>query len=78
MTVFTRQADGVRLTANGRDITDSIRTPEVTMLASAASARPVVPATDSASDKVPGGPPTGTGRRSPLSVAATWPHLSHG
>jgi CMP/dCMP kinase len=39
---FTRQADGVCLTANGRDISGLIRTPEVTMTASAVSARPVV------------------------------------
>ncbi len=34
--------EGVRLISNGEDITDYIRTPEVTMLASAVSARPVV------------------------------------
>ncbi|MCU0593274.1 MAG: (d)CMP kinase [Desulfobacterales bacterium] len=33
---------GQRLTANGEDITDAIRTPEISMLASAVSARPVV------------------------------------
>lgn len=39
---FERGADGPRLYANGEDITERIRTPEVTMLASAVSARPVV------------------------------------
>ena len=39
---FTRHADGVSLMANGRDISSLIRTPAVTMMASAASARPVV------------------------------------
>jgi cytidylate kinase len=34
--------EGHRLIANGEDITDRIRTPEITMLASAVSARPVV------------------------------------
>lgn len=33
---------GLRLISGGRDITDQIRTPEITMLASALSARPVV------------------------------------
>jgi cytidylate kinase len=33
---------GQRLTANGEDITDAIRTPEISMLASAVSARPAV------------------------------------
>lgn len=33
---------GLRLISNGRDITDEIRAPEITMLASAVSARPVV------------------------------------
>ncbi|UCD78573.1 MAG: (d)CMP kinase [Desulfobacterales bacterium] len=33
---------GLRLISNGEDITDRIRTPEITMLASAVSARPVV------------------------------------
>ena len=33
---------GQRLTANGEDITDAIRTPEISMLASAVSARPGV------------------------------------
>ena len=39
---FTRHADGVRLTADGRDLSGLIRSPEVTMKASAISARPVV------------------------------------
>ena len=39
---FRRTPAGLRLFANGRDITDFIRTPEITMLASAVSARPVV------------------------------------
>jgi len=39
---FERLADGVRLLANGEDISGRIRTPEVTMKASAVSARPVV------------------------------------
>jgi len=39
---FSRSEDGLRLILNGVDITDSIRTPDVTMLASAISARPVV------------------------------------
>lgn len=39
---FTRHAAGVRLMANGRDISGLIRTPEVTMKASAISARAVV------------------------------------
>jgi len=34
--------DGLRLISDGLDITDRIRTPEITMLASAVSARPVV------------------------------------
>lgn len=33
---------GLRLISNGADITDRIRTPEITMLASAISARPVI------------------------------------
>ena len=37
-----RNNDNVRLLLNGRDITGLIRTPEITMLASAVSARPVV------------------------------------
>jgi len=39
---FSRSEDGLRLILNDVDITDSIRTPDVTMLASAISARPVV------------------------------------
>jgi CMP/dCMP kinase len=39
---FTEQDHGLRLTLNGRDVTDEIRTPRITMLASAISARPVV------------------------------------
>jgi cytidylate kinase len=36
---LTRSKDGLRLIANGVDITNRIRTPEITMLASAVSAR---------------------------------------
>lgn len=39
---FVKSEEGLRLILNGRDITDHIRTPQVTMMASAASARPVV------------------------------------
>ena len=39
---FGEKKEGLRLTLNGEDISDSIRTPEITMLASAVSARPVV------------------------------------
>lgn len=39
---FLPGTDGQRLTANGEDITDAIRTPEIAMLASAVSARAVV------------------------------------
>lgn len=39
---FFRNENGLRLFANGTDITDQIRTPEITMAASAISARPVV------------------------------------
>lgn len=39
---FVRRPEGVRLICNGDDVTDRIRTPDVTMLASAVSARPVV------------------------------------
>jgi cytidylate kinase len=39
---FTPEAEGQRLIANGLDITDAIRTPEISMLASTVSARPVV------------------------------------
>lgn len=39
---FLDTKSGLRLLANGTDITDRIRTPEISMFASAASARPVV------------------------------------
>jgi len=39
---FVVADDGLRLISDGQDITDRIRTPEITMLASAVSARPVV------------------------------------
>jgi cytidylate kinase len=39
---FSDTENGLRLLANGADITDRIRTPEISMFASAASARPVV------------------------------------
>ncbi|UCF94754.1 MAG: (d)CMP kinase [Desulfobacterales bacterium] len=39
---FEPSAQGLRLIANGQDITDKIRTPEITMLASAVSARPAL------------------------------------
>ncbi len=39
---FVPGSAGQRLTADGRDITEAIRTPEISMLASAVSARPVV------------------------------------
>lgn len=39
---FVRKDDTVRLLANGKDITDQLRSPEITMLASAVSARSVV------------------------------------
>ncbi len=39
---FVAGKDGTRLTVNDSDITDQIRTPEITMLASAVSARTVV------------------------------------
>ncbi|MBS3732598.1 MAG: (d)CMP kinase, partial [Desulfobacterales bacterium] len=39
---FERGADGMRLYSADVDITDYIRTPEITMLASAASAKPIV------------------------------------
>jgi cytidylate kinase len=39
---FGRNDEGVRLLLNHRDITDQIRTAQITMLASAVSARPVV------------------------------------
>jgi cytidylate kinase len=39
---FVVTADGLRLISNGQDISDRIRAPEITMLASTVSARPVV------------------------------------
>jgi len=39
---FSVNADGPRIIANGIDITDHIRTPDITMLASAVSARPII------------------------------------
>lgn len=39
---FVRTENGTRLFSNGSDISDQIRTPEITMLSSAFSARPVV------------------------------------
>lgn len=39
---FVKSPDGLRLMLNEKDITDFIRTPQVTMMASAVSARPVV------------------------------------
>jgi cytidylate kinase len=39
---FTVEEHGLRLMLNGRDVTDRIRSPQITMLASAVSARPVV------------------------------------
>ena len=39
---FIRNEKGLQLLSNGDDITDYIRAPEITMLASAVSARPVV------------------------------------
>ncbi len=39
---FIRNEKGTRLILNGSDITDGIRVPEITMLSSAVSARPVV------------------------------------
>ena len=39
---FVIKNEGLRLISNGQDISDRIRTPEITMLASAVSARPVV------------------------------------
>ncbi len=39
---FVHQKNGLRLFSRNSDITDLIRTPEITMLASAVSARPVV------------------------------------
>ena len=39
---FVLNENGLRLISNGQDISERIRTPEITMLASAVSARPVV------------------------------------
>jgi CMP/dCMP kinase len=39
---FIRNEKGTRLSARGKDISDHIRTPEISMLSSAVSARPVV------------------------------------
>lgn len=39
---FAIKDDGLRLISDGQDISDRIRSPEITMLASAVSARPVV------------------------------------
>ena len=39
---FVVNEEGLRLISNGQDISERIRTPEITMLASAVSARPVV------------------------------------
>ena len=39
---FAVNNKGLRLISNGEDVTDRIRTPEITMLASAVSAKPVV------------------------------------
>ena len=39
---FTVEEHGLRLMLDGRDVTDRIRSPQITMLASAISARPVV------------------------------------
>ena len=39
---FATGDQGLRLISNGQDVTDRIRTPEITMLASAISAKPVV------------------------------------
>ena len=39
---FEIRKNGLRLMSNSHDITDKIRTPEITMMASAVSARPVV------------------------------------
>lgn len=39
---FAEGSKGARLISNGKDITDHIRTPEITMLASAVSAKPLV------------------------------------
>ncbi len=39
---FQLSAQGLRLMLDGKDVSDQIRTPEVTMMASAVSARPVI------------------------------------
>jgi len=39
---YVQTETGPRLLSNGRDVTDRLRTPQITMLASAVSARPVV------------------------------------
>ena len=39
---FTVKNDDLRLMLNGRDVSDRIRSPQISMLASAVSARPVV------------------------------------
>ena len=39
---FTINNDGLRLISDGQDVTDRIRSPEITMLASTVSAKPVV------------------------------------
>ena len=39
---YVQNEKGPRLLSSGRDVTDRLRTPEITMLASAVSARPVV------------------------------------
>ncbi|MGW8187964.1 MAG: (d)CMP kinase, partial [Desulfobacterales bacterium] len=39
---YVQTETGPRLLSNGKDVTDRLRTPEITMLASAVSARPVV------------------------------------
>jgi cytidylate kinase len=39
---YNQTGKGPRLLSNGRDVTDRLRTPEITMLASAVSARPAV------------------------------------
>ena len=42
---YVQTESGLRLLANGEDVTEKLRTPEVTMLASAVSARPLSAAT---------------------------------
>jgi cytidylate kinase len=39
---YVQTDSGLRLLSNGEDVTEKLRTPEITMLASAVSARPVV------------------------------------